>query len=687
MSSEVLSKSAKRICLAFLALTLYSAITYLAFVPHGISWTHDIFSPNGDAYIGIWSMNWWPFSIKNGINSFLTKYIWYPSGFNLAWAGVMPTLAFIGYPLTNWLGPIASYNILALSVYPLGAFGVYLLSKYLTDNYPAALFSGFLFGFSSYIVGQSLGHIVLSFVCLIPLAVLVAVKRFRGEIGRTIFIVVVALFVALEFGIYIEVVATATFFSSSYLLLYYYFNEKLRQRLRALMFELGAGFVLAIVILSPYLFYIIDGLSFVPNVINSPFSFSADLLNYIIPTPLAWVGGVIFTPISSRFTGNFSETGAYLGVIFVGVMVLSLRANLKMSWGMPLLYWLIFVAICSLGPYLQIGGVNTKIPLPWALFERTPLLGHALPTRFTLYIDLGASVLAAFWLSERALGRWEKILRYLIVLCALVMIFPATRPWPFGENGIPWAAAGTPQLFLDQAILKKYIKANDVVVILPYGSQGGSMLWQVQSGMYFRMAGGYVGFTPKQFGGLPAVNIFYNSNIPSDAETVKNAVASFCATHDVKAIILAPGTSPALSAAMQKLDWKSEQAGGVELIRVPPTAELKYSDIRGDYWQSVADWAWMGKTIAISNHGIGSTFYVKAEGLPPAVGPISLTVRRDGKVEYVLLTPGKGGVFSFKVGPFAAATITADRTWRPNKVIYNGDERQLSVLFKVEDSH
>ena len=657
-------------------LTIYIIITFIYFIPPGTSLTTAIFSPSPDPYIGIWSMNWWPFAIKNELNLFLTNYIWYPSGFNLAWAGAMPSLALLGFPITKFFGAIVSYNILALSVYPLAAWNTYILAHYLTRNYLASLLAGYSFGFSSYILGQSLAHIVLSFVCLIPITILLSLKRFRGEIKRGAFIALLAISIALEFGIYMEVAATATFFATAYFAIFYFFNAEHRQILHKLSLEIIGAFFVATLILAPYLFYVVRGLSFTPGVINSPTAFSADLFNYFIPTPLTLIGGSALTSISSHFTGNFAETGAYLGILLIVIAALSLRDNLKSSWGKPLLYTTLFILICSLGPFLQIGGINTHIPMPWKFFEKIPLLGHALPTRFTLYTSLIASILLAFWLNRSGLSIYGKLIRYVLAICALAMIFPALKAWP-------WGAINTPRFFTDTNLLSKYIKRGDTVVVLPYGSQGNSMLWQYQSGMYFRMAGGYVGFTPKAFIKSQAVNIFFNTEIPTEAADIRNVVSSFCAGHSVKAIIVGPGTSQALLAAMQKLQWQHQAVGGVDIIQVPPAKDLKYSDVQGDYWQSVYDWAWMGKTITISNHGLASVLYVKSEWMPAAVGPITLTIQTNGKVDHLVLTPGQKDNIAYKIGAFSTATITANKTWIPADVIHNGDLRKLSVLFEI----
>ena len=67
----------------------------------------------------------------------------------------------------------------------LSAFTAYLLCRHLTRSTWASLVGGYLFGFSSYMLGQEQGHLHMTAVFLLPLIALATVRYLQGELdGR-----------------------------------------------------------------------------------------------------------------------------------------------------------------------------------------------------------------------------------------------------------------------------------------------------------------------------------------------------------------------------------------------------------------------------------------------------------------------------------------------------------------------
>jgi hypothetical protein len=64
----------------------------------------------------------------------------------------------------------------------LAGWTCFLLCRQLTASFWTSLAGGYLFGFSSYILGQQEGHLNLTSVFLIPLVALAIVRRFQEEI-------------------------------------------------------------------------------------------------------------------------------------------------------------------------------------------------------------------------------------------------------------------------------------------------------------------------------------------------------------------------------------------------------------------------------------------------------------------------------------------------------------------------
>lgn len=246
--------------------------------------------------------------------------------------------------------------------------------------------------------------------------------------------------------------------------------------------DLSLSYIAATILLAPFLYFLVKGFSGVPKIINSPTVYSSDIINYAIPTPITRIGRSIFSNVASRFTGNYAEEGAYIGLPLLLLTAFSFRdyvADRKRT-GLAILTIFIIIIAFSLGPYLHINGVNTHIRLPWTFFTHVPLIRGALPTRFTNYASLIVAIAIGFWLStERATKK-----RYIAALAAIMFIIPNISMYN-------WGAQSVPRVFTKHDILNK----NNVIV-LPFGTTGPSMFWQLESGMKFNMVGGYVGFTP-----------------------------------------------------------------------------------------------------------------------------------------------------------------------------------------------
>jgi hypothetical protein len=143
------------------------------------------------AYIGkggdppqlMWLMAWWPHALARGLNPLFTDAIWAPHGLNLAWATSMPLASLIAAPAIAIAGPVAVYNLLCLLALALAAWTAFVLCRCLTGAYCASLAGGYIFGFSAYMLGQTLAHLDLLLVFPIPLFTLLLIRGFRADIS------------------------------------------------------------------------------------------------------------------------------------------------------------------------------------------------------------------------------------------------------------------------------------------------------------------------------------------------------------------------------------------------------------------------------------------------------------------------------------------------------------------------
>src|SRR5579864_5403503 len=109
----------------------------------------------------IWWMAWWPYAVSHHLNAFLPKVIWAPIGFNLAWTTGIPGPSLILWPFTYLFGPVASYNFSMLLSPALAAWAAFILCRYITKSFWSSLVGGYIFGFSTYMLGHMLCHVDL----------------------------------------------------------------------------------------------------------------------------------------------------------------------------------------------------------------------------------------------------------------------------------------------------------------------------------------------------------------------------------------------------------------------------------------------------------------------------------------------------------------------------------------------
>jgi hypothetical protein len=150
-----------------------------------------------DESIPLWGFEWFPYAIAHGLNPFYTHLIYIPKGFDVAQATTMPGAALLLAPITFMAGPLTAYNTAVIASPALSAFFAFLLCRRLTGRFWPALFGGWVFGFSTYMLGQMIAHLHLTFVFLVPMLIHVTLRRFAGELSRRAFLALLTLVLAL----------------------------------------------------------------------------------------------------------------------------------------------------------------------------------------------------------------------------------------------------------------------------------------------------------------------------------------------------------------------------------------------------------------------------------------------------------------------------------------------------------
>lgn len=533
----------------------------------------------------IWCLVWWPYAIAHHLNPFITKLIFAPRGFNLTWATSIPLLSFLAFPLTAAIGPIATFNVICVLLPAMAAWCAFLLCRHLKCGFCASIVGGYVFGFSAYMLGHLLaGHLSLCAIFLVPLVVLVVIVRLEEHISRRAFAIALLTLLVAQFLISTEILATMTLFGGVALAGAWAIGpQDLRRRIVALAGPTSVAYLGTAVLMSPYLYYVFAGFRPVP--LYSPTTYSANLLNLVVPTATVELGNTVglFGRISAGFTANISEQGAYIGLPMLAVVGWFVVAHRERLPARLLALMLLVTLAAAMGPRFHLAG-RASFKLPWSLFHRAPLLDQALPVRFTMYSFLILGIVLAMWLSARQPAPWVRLGTALLILASLFPN-PATRFWAD-------PARRAPPAFFTGGRYRHYLAPHETVAMLPYawGESEYCMLWQAISGMYFRLAGGYFPLTPPAYQRWPAIRSSVE-NVSLMDPTVQ--WKAFAANHGVTMAVFA-GAPPEIYARQLKsilpaLGSPAAVTGGIELFRLSARMLEPYRGLRSVAMETLED--------------------------------------------------------------------------------------------------
>ena len=466
------------------AFALYSAIAFLALgLPPLLHPGPDYVGTGSDPQVFIWAFAWWPHAIAHGLNPFVTRAVWAPTGVNLAWTTTTPGLALLFAPLTVVAGPVTSYNVAAVLMPALAAWAAFLLCRHLTRRLWPSLVGGYLFGFSSYMLGQEEGHLHVLAVFPLPLVALFAVRYVQGELNGRSLVVRLAPLIALEVTFATELAFTLTLTVVCSVALAVLLVPDRRRRLVRLVAPVAGSYLLAGILTSPLLYFLLTGLQ--TTAIHRPQDYTTDLLNFVIPTKLVLSAQGWSDSIPRKFPGNISEQGAYLGVPALLIVALFAWTARRTAGGRFLVASFLCAVIAALGPLPVVDGHRT-LSLLWGRVQNLPLFDNVLTERLPLYVSLVAAVMVSLWAASPGRGRLLRLLLPALAILAIV-------PYPSAGNWY-WPYA-VPPLFTDSSY-RACLAPGENVLPLPVNYNGNADLWQVESGFRFTMAGGYLSQNP-----------------------------------------------------------------------------------------------------------------------------------------------------------------------------------------------
>jgi len=505
----------------------------------------------------MWALVWWPHAIVHGLNPFVSHYLWSPTGVNLAQAAVIPTAAIAMSPFTALFGPIFSYDMLSIMSPALAAFTCYLLCRRLVKRELPAAAGGLLFGFSSYEFAHLLGHLNLVLIFVIPVMVHITLRRVDREISRRAYVLGMALLITLQMGLSTELLAESVMLGMIMLVSARFLAAQPQHaRMTGLIGEAVAAGLIAVVVTSPFLYYaFFSGAAPASNSILSD-AYPLDVANLIFPTLTTWLGHHDFQSLWSTFDrGDAYESNGYIGVaILIAFTVWFFTGGRRSVLGKLLAIAIAVSILMALGSHLHVAGQKT-VTLPFNWVKNLPIFDLIIPSRIVMFSGLAISVGVAAWLARtggHAFGRW------LLVLVGLVMIFPNLDSTVYGVTPV------NPSFFATN-MYRHYLTHNETVLVLPFGRNDISTLWQAEDGYYFYMPEGYVSSAiPPPFEAESGViELFNNTRLPAPT------LGSFIRAHNVSHVVVDPTQAGSWPGVLTQLGLHGRSIGGVLLYAVP----------------------------------------------------------------------------------------------------------------------
>ncbi|MCG3206829.1 MAG: hypothetical protein FOGNACKC_00428 [Anaerolineae bacterium] len=392
-----------------------------------------------DSFQHVW-LNWWFWEAllnRQQLPAHVTA-IYFPYGANHPVLWLHPLVNLLSLPLTGTIGPTAAYNLLLILSISLTGLTAYLLAFDLTRQPHAAFLGGLIFALAPNRLGHlAAGHQLLAFGLALSLYALALRLWLRRPTRRVTALLVLSLLLVLlthpNFIGYFLLPVTAVLIPGHWWSKGWFTRRQWQQLL-------AAGLLAGLLFLPFAWPFAADlathGLTYLDP--QDPGEHSADLLSFITPSPFhplwresppAWLTAVLDRPRA------LEEGFNYLGLAALALAGLAVwrRWRQVREWALLAL----LSGLLSLGPTLKFNGIDTGLPLPYALLVNLPFFSWSrTPGRLNMTTMLAFSVIAAAgagWLLARYRpARWPLTLALTAFIAAEVLPL-----WPFPVDARP----------------------------------------------------------------------------------------------------------------------------------------------------------------------------------------------------------------------------------------------------------
>jgi hypothetical protein len=465
----------------------------------------------------MWFLSWWPHAILHGHNPFETTSVFAPDRVNLGAVILIPGAAAVLTPITLLFGPLVSYNLLVVTEPILAATFAFMLCRYLTRRVLPSLAGGYVFGFSPYVLGHMMGHPDLLMIFPLPAIVHVALRRFDGRISRRRATVYLVLLLAWLYLSSPELTLTFVLAGALTLVLGFGLAAERRSDVIEVVRVVAIAGGIAVVLVGVFIYYALTGDVTTPFFNAFP-DYGADGLGWVIPTEIVRLGRAWFSHVSESFVGGVPENGVYVGV----PLALIVARYGTTRWNNPatriLMILLAVLIVLATGAHLHLAGIVT-VPMPWGWIRHLPLLSRAIPLRLGVYVFLIVALVLALWLAQPRAGAWQ-LGAWAVALVSLALLFPN-----LGQGW--WSSRPTNPSFFTSHTYRHYLTRGETALVLPWGSGSYEMLWQAETGFWYRQTGAYLGaLLPVDYQRDPLLAPFYGSSAPPSVSEVRGFLAS-----------------------------------------------------------------------------------------------------------------------------------------------------------------
>ncbi|HXW79352.1 MAG TPA: hypothetical protein VEJ84_07620, partial [Acidimicrobiales bacterium] len=514
-----------------------------------LAWFHNtFFAPIntqagvfGDANEYAWFLAWVPYAIGHGLNPLGTTIVNYPHGINMMWNTSILLPSFLMSPVTVIFGSAFSYNVLAVLAPVINSTFAYLAFRRWTGRLPA-LTGALIFGFSPFMVSQSVGHLAQTLLMSAPLLLIVldrllVVQASKWWVdGLLLGVLAWAQLLTGE-----EILALEAVVALITLIVVCAMNDRaIFSRVRYAAKGLVVGGASFGALSLPFLAYQYLGPDKVQDA-HPPNTYVTDLLDFIIPTNITHFATAAAVRISSQWTGNGSEEGAYIGIPLLAFIVFTLVIARRRK-----ITWVAFTiaasaALLSMGPTAHLGGKTTTFELPDAWLQDLPFFHNILPDRFASVMFVGVGLLVALGLNElKRFALPVKVSGWAVACLGLVALIPITN---FPSATSPLYSAFATGFACPATTTPASASPRPVALVLPTINEM-SLRWQSEARFCFAMPSdtGMTGTNPGDLGQLPLVLTIGQpgQNLPGLTPGVRADMAEEMKALDVSEIIVTP---------------------------------------------------------------------------------------------------------------------------------------------------